>query len=136
MHVALIYFCPERDGKSIAILERLKQASESRGNRVDAINGYEGIGNLSLTIFDYIAVVMKSPGMLSAKVPPAVGKFLAESGNIGGKKGCAIVIKAGPLSEKSCANLMNAMEGQGVKLDYFEVVRNADHAASAGKKIG
>ena len=136
MHVALISFCPARDGRSKEILKRLEAASSSRGNRVDLIDGNSDIGSVRLTMFDYIAVVINSPGVFSARVPLRVREFLAASGTIGGKKGCALVIKSGFLSGKACANLMETLEAEGVKLDYFDVIRSADHAAYAGTKIG
>ncbi len=136
MHVALVYFCSARDGKPAAILKKLEAASVARGNQVDLINGNEDIGNRRLTMFDYIAVVVAARAPFGAKLSPRVGEFLAASGTITGKKGCALVIKAGFRSEKTCSNLMRTMEAEGVKLDYFEVIRSADHASYAGAKIG
>ncbi|HNY16469.1 MAG TPA: hypothetical protein PK542_09290 [Treponemataceae bacterium] len=136
MNVALVSFCPTRDGKSREILKRLEAASVSRGNRVDVIDGNADIGDRRLTMYEYVAVVMKAPGALSAKVPPRVREFLGQSGTVVGKKGCALVIRSGLRSSAACANLMEAMEAEGVELDYFDVVRSADHASHAGKKIG
>lgn len=136
MNVALVSFCQTRDGMSREILKRLEAASVSRGNRVDVIDGNADIGDKRLTMYEYIAVVMKAPGVFSAKLPPRVSAFLGQSGTVVGKKGCALVIRSGLRSAAACANLMEAMEAEGVKLDYFDVVRSADHASYAGKKIG
>ena len=136
MHVALVYFCSAHDGKSAAILKKLEAASVARGNQVELINGNEDIGSRRLTMFDYIAVVVAAMAPFGSKIPSRVGEFLAASGNITGKKGCALVIKAGLRSDKTCSNLMRTMEAEGVKLDYFEVVRSVEHASYAGGKIG
>ena len=136
MHVALVSFCPPGDGKSQGIVKKLVAASESRGNRVELIDGNRDIGSMRLTMFEYIAVVVKAPSVFSSRIPDRVGAFLSASGTIGGKKGCALVVKAGFRSERACLNLMDVLESEGVKIDYFDVVRSADHAAYAGTKIG
>ncbi len=136
MHVALVSFCSPRDRKAQAILKKLMAASESRGNRVDFVDGNDLSSGVRLTPFDYVAVVVKSPSGLSAKIPDRVRECLASSGTITGKKGCALVIKAGFRAQGACARLMDALESEGVKIDYFDVVRSADHATWVGSKIG
>ncbi len=136
MHVALVSFCSPRDGKAQVILKKLLSASESRDNRVDVIDGNDSGALARLTAFDYVAVVVKSPAGFSAKIPDRVREFLSSSGSISGKKGCALVIKAGFRAQGACARLMEAMESEGVKIDYFDVIRSADHASWAGTKIG
>ena len=69
-------------------------------------------------------------------MPEKFDEILDNCGNLTSKKGCALVVKSGFSSWKTCKNLMKAMEKQGVLLDYFEVVDNPDHAAYVGKKIG
>jgi hypothetical protein len=136
MRVALISFCPSQDDKASKIIKTLQSVSTGEGNQVDLINGFEDLVNTRLTMYDYVAAVVKPKGFIGAKVNPRVSQFLATSGNVSGKKGCALVIKSGLSSEKTCRNLMRAMESEGVKLDYFEVVRDDEHARYAGKKIG
>ena len=136
MHVALVTFCPKSDQNAAAALKKLEEGSVSRGNRVDLINGLDDSGNVRLTIYDYIAVVVRSPGILSSKMPTRIKEYLSLSGTVSGKKGCALVLQKGFMSAKSCRNLMTVMESEGIKLDYSEVVRNPDHAAFVGKKIG
>lgn len=136
MRVALISFCPVQNFKTVAIIKKLEAGSASSGNRVEVFNGLENLVNTRLTAFDYIAVLVQAKGLFGGKIPPRVREYLGTSGSISGKKGCALVIKAGFSSEKTCRNLMRAMESEGVKLDYFEVLQNEDAASSAGKKIG
>jgi len=136
MRVAFISFCPSKAERSIKLIKALGASSISRGNQVDLFNGFEDLVNTRLTMYDYISVVIEPKGLFSGKIYPRIGEFLAMSGNITGKKGCALVLKSGFASEKSCRNLMRTMESEGVKLDYFEVIRDEEHARSAGTKIG
>ncbi len=136
MRVALITFFPRKDDSLSSILKKLQGGSAERGNQVEVFNGHEDLSNTRLTMYDYIAVVMKPAGLFGGKIPPRIAEYLATSGTISGKKGCALVVKSGFASNKACQNLMRAMEAEGVKLDYFEVIRDADHAAWVGKKIG
>ncbi len=136
MRVALISFCSTQNSKAVSIIRKLAEASSSRGNQVELFNGFENLVNTRLTAFDYIAVVVQSQGLFGGKISPRVREYLGTSGSIGGKKGCALVLKSGLSSEKTCRNLMRIMEGEGVKLDYFEVIQNEEDAPSAGKKIG
>ncbi len=136
MRVALITFYPMTDGKFSSIVRKLQSASAGNGNQVDLFNGLEDLTGTRLTIYDYVATVVKPSGIIGGKIPPRVAEYLSTSGAISGKKGCALVVKSGLSSEKTCRTLMRAMEAEGVKLDYFDVVRDADHAAWVGKKIG
>lgn len=136
MRVALISFCPQKDERAAKVIKALEAASASQGNQVDLLNGLEDLANTRLTMYDYIAAVVQPKGIIGGKISPRVAQFLATSGKVSGKKGCALVLKSGLSSEKTCRNLMKAMEGEGVKLDYFEVVRDEDHARYCGKKIG
>ncbi len=136
MRVALISFCPRKDEKSRSAVKSLEAAASSRGNQVDVIDGNEDLVNTRLTMYDYIACVIRPAGIIGGKISPRVSEFLASSGTVSGKKGCALVLKGGFSSERVCRSLMRAMEAEGVKLDYFDVVKDADHARYVGKKIG
>lgn len=136
MRVALISFTKKNDDASSRAVKALAEASQGNGNQVDVIDGNEDLVNSRLTIYDYIAVVVRPKGMFGGKIAPRVADFLASSGNVVSKKGCALVLKGGFSSEKTCRTLMKAMEGEGIKLDYFNVVRDASHVRAVGKKIG
>jgi hypothetical protein len=136
MRVALITFCPVKDQKASDIVKKLSASSSSRGNQVEVFNGNEDLLNTRLTAFDYIAAVVPTKGLVGGKIAPRVAEFFATSGSVSGKKGCALVLKGGFSSEKTCRNLMKVMEHEGVKLDYFDIINDADHAVAVGKKIG
>jgi hypothetical protein len=136
MRVALISFCPAKDPKTTAILRLLSTGSESRGNQVELFNGFEDLVNTRLTAFEYIAVVARPVALFGGKIPVRVTEYLGTSGSITGKKGCAIILKKGFSSGKACKNLMRAMEAEGVKLDYFDILADEQSAQYIGKKIG
>jgi hypothetical protein len=136
MRVALISFCPAKDEKASNIIKKLAAASTAQGNQVEIINGNEDLVNTRLTAFDYISTVVSAKGLFGGKIAPRVAEFLATSGSVSGKKGCALVIKGGLGAEKTCRNLMKAMEHEGLKLDYFDIINDADHATAVGKKLG
>lgn len=136
MRVALISFTKKTDGNAIQVVKALAETAQSKGNQVDLIDGNEDLTNTRLTVYDYIAVVIKPKSLFGGKLAPRIAEFLAASGNVVSKKGCALVLKSGFSSEKTCQRLMKVMESEGVKLDYFDVVRDASHARYVGKKIG
>ena len=136
MRVALVSFCPAADKRTSSIIKKLENGSSSRGNQVEVLNGFENLANTRLTAFDYIAVVVQIKGLFQSKIPSRISEYLANSGSINGKKGCALVLKSGFFSNKACRRLMQIIESEGVKLDYFEVIENEEHASIAGKKIG
>lgn len=136
MRVALIAFFPQKDEKLSSIVKKLQSGSAEKGNQIDILNGLEELTNTRLTMYDYIAAVVKPSGLIGGKIPNRVSEYLATSGSISGKKGCALVVKSGFSSNKTCRTLMRAMEAEGVKLDYFDIIRDADHAVWVGKKIG
>ncbi len=136
MRVALITFCLQKEPKTVAILKKLEIGSASRGNQVELFNGFEDLVNTRLTAFDYIAVVVQAKGLFGGKIPSRISQYLGTSGMISGKKGCALVLKFGFSSAKTCRSLMRAMEAEGVKLDYFDIIGDVDSAEHSGKKIG
>jgi len=136
MRVALLTFCAANDERKSAIVKTLQAASTGQGNQVDLINGNEDLVNTRLTMYDYVACVVQPLGLFSGKIKPRVAEFLSTSGKVSGKKGCALVLKSGFGSDRTCRALMKAMEGEGLRLDYFEVVKDEEHARYAGKKIG
>mgnify|MGYP007112210933 CR=1 FL=1 len=136
MKVALIPFCAPRNAQASSVLKILESSSSARGNTVDVFNGFQDILNPRLTMYDYIAVLVQAKGLVVGQIPPRVAEFLSTSGTVSGKKGCALVLKSGFASGKTCRTLMRAMEKEGVMLDYFDVIKDADHARSVGGKIG
>ena len=85
---------------------------------------------------EYLAVLIRPESALSARIPEAVQRFFRGNGSLSGKKGCALVLKSGLRSGKTCKNLMDLLETQGLLIDYFEIITDASHALSAGEMVG
>lgn len=136
MRIALVHFLQDENSKHKEILKKIEQTVSSQGHMIDVFSAYKDSDNLRLTGYDYVTLIIASSPLFGSKIPPKVKEVLASSGTLSGKKGAALVIKAGFSSNKTCNVLMKAMEKEGMVIDYFEVVISADHAAYVGKKIG
>ena len=137
MRVALVHFLsPVKNAKHKGILQKLENAVIKKGYQIDIFNAKTDSSTMRLTGYDYISIIVPSSALFGSKLPENFDEVLDNSGNLTSKKGCALVVKSGFSSWKTCSNLMAAMEKQGVFLDYFDVVENPDHATYVGKKIG
>lgn len=137
MRTLIIHFFDAQNQKHTEILRNLVKSAESKGNQVDVFNGnVDSPDNLHLSMYEYIAVATTSPQFIGAKVPKKLTELLASGGSVSGKKGCALVIKSGLSSNKMVRVLMKELEKQGMVLDYFEVILNAEHSVAVGKNIG
>ena len=137
MRVALVHFLsPVKNSNHKGILQKLESAVINKGYQIDIFNAMTDYSTMRLTGYDYISIIVPSSSLFGSNLPEKFDEILDNCGNLTSKKGCALVVKSGFSSWKTCKNLMKAMEKQGVLLDYFEVVDNPDHAAYVGKKIG
>ena len=134
MRIAVIS-APSRRGPPPDYVQALAKGMESMGHRADIIDAWTGDGR-SLPGFEYIAVVAESVSYFSANIPEAVSKFLAAGSGVGGKKSAAFVKKSGLRTGKTLANLMKAMEKEGMKVNWSDILLNAPHAEAMGKRIG
>ena len=137
MRVALVHFLsPVKNSNHKGILQKLENAVINKGYQIDIFNARTDYSTMRLTGYDYISIIVPSSSLFGSNLPEKFDEILDNCGNLTSKKGCALVVKSGFSSWKTCKNLMKAMEKQGMLLDYFEVVDNPDHAAYVGKKIG
>ncbi|HOF84389.1 MAG TPA: hypothetical protein PLP41_01585 [Treponemataceae bacterium] len=136
MRVAILHFLDNPTKADEAVLENVKEASGKNGNTVTVINALKDASANTLMMHEYIAVIIRPEGVLSARVPDAVQRYFRGSGSLSGKKGCALVLKSGLRSGKTCRNLMELLEAQGLLLDYFDVISDAAHALTAGAMVG
>ena len=133
MRIAII--CTPPQGQSPPDYVRsLAKGMESCGHQVDIINARTDDA-LRLAICDYIALVTAPASLFSAQIPDIIPRFLAAA-NTGGKKSAAFVKKSGLRHEKALANLMAAMEKEGMVINWSDFLLNASQAEALGKKIG
>ncbi|MDR2898098.1 MAG: hypothetical protein LBU99_04715 [Spirochaetaceae bacterium] len=136
MRVAILHFLPSGKAKTDDIIKNLEKGAVSKGHQVTIYDGIKDASNVKLSFAEYIAVIVPVAGLFGGKLPPKVTEVLANAGMVSGKKGAALVVKGGFSSAKTSRNLMRLMEAEGIKLDYFEVVLDGDHATAVGKKLG
>ncbi|AEE17116.1 hypothetical protein [Treponema brennaborense] len=136
MRVVLLHFLSAENGKHSSILKKLSDAASKNGHQVDVVSGTRDTDSFRITPYEYVAVVCPCTGIIGGKISAKVSEVLENSGSVSGKKGCALVVKSGLSAQKTSRNLMRAMEKEGMVIDYFDVIENADHAAYVGKKIG
>lgn len=136
MRILLLSYLKSDNKKQSAILKTLEQTAQTGGHQVDVKSGEKDTENLHLIVYDYIAVIVPASPLFGAKVPAKLPEVLSQCGNVSGKKGAALVVKSGFSSAKMCHVVMKAMEKEGMFVDYFDVVENADHAVAVGRKIG
>jgi hypothetical protein len=108
---------------------------ESMGHRVDVLDAWTEDG-FRLPGYEYIVVTAESVSLFGGKMPEAVAKILGSGSGLGGRKGAAFLKKTGPFTTKAMANLMRVMEREGMVVNWSDILLNAAHAESLGKRIG
>jgi hypothetical protein len=86
--------------------------------------------------YEYIAVVTEPVSFFSGKIPPKIAKMLAAGSSVAGRKGAAFVKKSGLFTNRAIANLMTAMEKEGMVVNWSDILFNGPHAEALGKQIG
>lgn len=136
MRILIASYLKSDNRKHQEILKKLEQSATACGHIVDVKPGDRDFDQLHLSIYDYITIVVPASSLIGAKLNPKIPEALAQGGNPSGKKGAALVVKSGLSSEKMSRVVMKAMEKEGIMVDYFEVITNADHATYVGKRLG
>jgi hypothetical protein len=113
----------------------LQKGIQSMGHQVDIIDAWTEDG-YRLPAYSYIVVTAEAASLLGGKMPAVLPKILSTSSGLGGKKSAAFLRKTSPFTTKALANLMRAMEKEGMMVNWSEIILNAPHAEALGKHIG
>ncbi|MDR1899570.1 MAG: hypothetical protein LBQ55_06155 [Treponema sp.] len=113
----------------------LAKGMEAMGHRADVIDVWTEDG-FRLPGYEYIVVTAEPLSFFSGKLCEALPKFLAAGSSLVGKKGAAFVKKGGLFSGRALANVMKAMEKEGMRVNWSDIIFSASHAAELGKRIG
>jgi len=117
-------------------VKSLAKGMESMGHRVDIIDAWTEDG-MRLPGYEYIAVCAEAVSFWGGKLPEVLPKVLGAGSGLVGKKSAAFIKKTGPIFiTKALSNLMKAMEKEGMKVNWSEIILNPGHAAALGKRIG
>jgi len=113
----------------------LAKGMESMGHRVDVVDAWTEDG-FRLPGYEYIVTVAEPNSMFTGKIPQCIPKVLAAGSSLVGRKGAAFIKKSGLFNSRALANLMRAMEKEGMIINWSDILFNAPHAEAMGKHIG
>ena len=116
-------------------VKSLAKGMEAMGHRADIIDAWTEDG-FRLPGYEYIAVVAEPNSFFSGKIPVNISKILAAGSTLVGKKGAAFVKKSGLFTNRALFNLMKAMEKEGMRINWSDILFNPPHAEAMGKYIG
>ena len=116
-------------------VQSLVKGMQSMGHRVDIVDVWTEDG-YKLPGYEYIVVAAEPISVLSGKIPPNISKMLATGSSLAGKKSAAFIKKTGIFSGRALANLMRAMEKEGMIVNWSDILFNGPHAEAMGKRIG
>jgi menaquinone-dependent protoporphyrinogen IX oxidase len=113
----------------------LAKGMASMGHRVDIVDVWTEDG-YKLPGYEYIAVAAEPVSIFSGKIPTVISKILAAGSSVAGKKSGAFIKKTGLFTSRALANLMKAMEKEGMIVNWSDILFNPHHAEALGKHIG
>jgi len=116
-------------------VQALVKGMQSMGHRVDIVDVWTEDG-YKLPGYEYIAVAAEPISFLSGKIRSNISKVLAAGSSLAGKKSAAFIKKTGIFSGRALANLMRAMEKEGMIVNWSDILLNGPHAEAMGKRIG
>jgi len=117
-------------------VKSLARGMETQGHRVELLDAWTE-SNFKLPGYDYIAVCAEPAAFWGGKMPEILPKVLSVGNGLVGKKSGAFLRKSYPLfTTKAVSNLMRAMEKEGMRVNWSEIILNDAHAEALGKRIG
>ena len=117
-------------------VKALARGMDSMGHRVDIIDAWTEDG-FRLPGYEYIAVCAETVSAWGGKMPDALPKILGGGSGLVGKKSAAFIKKTSPIFiTKALANLMRAMEKEGMMVNWSEILLSTTQAEALGKRIG
>jgi menaquinone-dependent protoporphyrinogen IX oxidase len=134
MRIAIVSV-PRQRGGIPDYASALAKGMESMGHRVDLIDAWTEDG-MRLPGYEYIVVAAESTGFFSGKLPEALSRVLSAGSGLGGKRSAAFVKKSGLFSGRALFNVMRAMEKEGMRVNWSDILLNPPHAEALGKRVG
>jgi len=134
MRIAVVS-APAARGDIPDYVRTLAKGMSMMGHHVDIVNAWTEDG-MRLPGYEYIAVVSEPVSFLSGKIPVIVSKVLTAGSSLVGKKSAAFVRKTGLFNSRALSNLMKAMEKEGMRVNWSDILFNSSHAEAMGKHIG
>ena len=116
-------------------VKSLAKGMQSMGHNVDILDAWTENG-MKLPAYDYVAVAAEPLAFFSGKIAECVTKILSAGSSLLGKRSAAFVKKKGLFTNRALANLMIAMEKEGMRINWSDILLGDEHAQALGKKIG
>jgi len=116
-------------------IKALVKGMESMGHRVDVVDAWTEDG-MKLPGYEYIAIAAEPVSFFSGKIPANISKVLKAGSSVAGRKSAAFVKKTGFFYTRALSNLMEAMEKEGMVVNWSDFLFNSPHAEVLGKQIG
>ena len=134
MRIAVIS-APARRSAPSEYAKALAKGMEKMGHQVELFDAWADDG-MRLPGFEYIAMATETSSFFSAKISEAIPRILRGSSGIAGKKSAAFIKKGGIRGAKTLINVMEAMEKEGLVVNWSETLLSVPHAEAIGKQIG
>jgi hypothetical protein len=135
MRIAIVTAAAGNPSALAPVVAALAKGMEAMGHRVDQLDA-RGEEGARLPGYDYVAVVAQTRGPFSSKLPEALERFLSTASSLVGKRGAAFLKTGSFFSGKGLSRLMQAMEKEGMRINWSELVGSVEQAAAMGKRIG
>ncbi|MDR2517559.1 MAG: hypothetical protein LBC88_09310 [Spirochaetaceae bacterium] len=135
MRVAILWASAKRASAGAETARSLVRGMEAMGHQVDLIDAWTGDGT-RLPAYGYVAVIAEQTGLFGGVMPESLARTLGAGRGLVGKKGAAFLKKTGPFTGRALANLMRAMEREGMVVNWSDIILSASHAEALGKRIG
>jgi len=117
-------------------VKSLARGMEAVGHNVDILDAWTEDG-FKLPGYEYVAVCAEAASAWGGKMPAALSKVLSCGSGLLGKRSAAFIKKTSPFFiNRSLANLMKAMEKEGMTINWSDIILSAPHAEALGKQIG
>ena len=134
MRIAIVS-APAARSQTPDYVKGLAKGMLSMGHNVDIIDIWTEDG-MRLPGYEYVAVVAQPLSFFSGKIAQRIEKILSIGSSLVGKRSAAFVKKTGLFSNKALSNLMKAMEKEGMRVNWFDILLGEEHAQAMGKRIG
>jgi len=116
-------------------VKSLAKGMMAMGHMVDIVDAWTEDG-FRLPGYEYITVVAEPMSVFSCRISENIAKVLAAGSSLVGKKSAAFVRKSGLFTNRALFNLMKAMEKEGMRINWSDILFNAPHAEAMGRHIG
>ena len=116
-------------------VKSLAKGMMAMGHMVDIVDAWTEDG-VRLPGYEYVTVVTEPRSFFSGKIIDNVSKVLGGGSSLVGKKSAAFIKKKGLFTNRALFNLMKAMEKEGMRINWSDILFNPPHAEAMGRYIG